>query len=310
MVSATCRVTSYAKAELPRQGTLTAYGNSVKNAVQIFSLSLLLLVVIFCISAAKQKPDSTAVSYLGFDLNAYPGDDALPPLKKTFSFASYWLSAPPGEKSNSWTGKRKLLEHQGFGFLVLFNARESREVKSMQAARAKGILDAQHAAKLAVQEGFLAGTVIFLDVEEGGRLPATYQAYLQTWFESLAANGFRSGVYCSGIPVDEGHGVRITTAQDIQSHAGPNTIVFWVFNDTCPPSPGCTFPKIPPSPSASGTDFAAVWQYAQTPMRKERTALCRATYAPDGNCYAPNDYSHKWYLDANVASTPDPSSAK
>jgi hypothetical protein len=310
MVSATCPVTNCAKADLPRQGISARIGDSVKAAIHISSLTLLLLVLIFCISAATQKPDSIAVSYLGFDLNAYPGDDALPLLKKTFSFASYWLSAPPGEKSSSWTGKRKLLEHQGFGFVVLFNALESREVKSMQVARAKGILDAQRASKLAAQEGFPAGTVIFLDVEEGGRLPATYQTYLQTWFESLAANGFRAGVYCSGIPVDEGHGVRITSAQDIQSHAGSTKIVYWVFNDSCPPSPGCTFPKTPASPSTSGTDFAAVWQYAQTPMRKERTEHCRATYAPDGNCYAPGDQQHKWFLDANVASTPDPSSTK
>jgi hypothetical protein len=282
----------------------------VKTAIHIFALSLLLLAVIFCLSAAMQKPDSTAVSYLGFDLNAYPGDDALPLLKKTFSFASYWLSAPPGEKSNSWTGKRKLLERQGFGFLVLFNARESREVKSTQTARAKGTLDAQQAAKLATQEGFPAGTVIFLDVEEGGRLPTPYQAYLQTWFESLVANGFRAGVYCSGIPVDEGHGVRITTAQDIQAHAGANKIVFWVYNDACPPSPGCGFPSVPPSPSLSGINFASIWQYAQSPMRKQFAARCPVNYAPDGNCYAPNDQSHKWYLDANVASTPDPSSAK
>jgi hypothetical protein len=282
----------------------------VKHTIQIISLALFLIVVIFCISAATQNTVSTAVSYLGFDLNAYPGDDALPLLKKTFSFASYWLSAPPGEKNNSWTGKRKLLEQQGFGFLVLFNARESREVKNMQAAQAKGVLDAQHAAKLAVQERFPAGTIIFLDVEEGGRLPASYQTYLQTWFETLAASGFRPGVYCSGIAVDEGHGVRITTAQDIRSHAGSNRIVFWVYNDTCPPSPGCAFPTVPPSPSLSGTDFANIWQYAQSPMRKEFAAHCPANYAPDRNCYAPGDPSHRWYLDANVATTPDPSSAK
>jgi len=282
----------------------------VKSAIHILLLSLFLPAVVFFISAAAQRPDSTDVSYLGFDLNGYPGDDALPILKKTFSFASYWLSPPPGEKSNSWTGKRKLLANHGFGFLVLFNPRESHEVKSMQAARAKGVLDAQRAAKLAVQEGFPAGTIIFLDVEEGGRLPAPYQTYLQTWFETLATNGFRAGVYCSGIPVDEGHGVQITTAQDIQSHAGANKIVFWVFNDTCPPSTGCTFPSVPPNPSLSGIDFAKVWQYAQSPMRKERTERCRATYAPDGNCYAPGDQQRKWFLDANFASTPDPSSAK
>jgi len=289
----------------------------VNSAIRIFSVALVLAAIAIVAghtvvghSADRQTTADSASFFLGFDLNAYPGDDALPLLKKTFFFSSYWLSAPPGEKSSSWTGKRKLLEQQGFGFLVLFNARESREVKSMQAARTKGVLDAQRAAKLAAQEGFPAGTIIFLDVEEGGRLPAPYQAYLQTWFETVAASGFRSGVYCSGITVDEGHDVKITTAQDIQSHAGSNKIVFWVYNDSCPPSPGCTFPKAPPSPSLRGTDFAAIWQHAHSPLRKQFAVHCPANYAQDGNCYAPGDQAHKWYLDANVASTPDPSSAK
>ena len=39
-----------------------------------------------------------ASAYLGFDRNIYPGDAALPTLRKTFSFAGYWLSPPPFEK--------------------------------------------------------------------------------------------------------------------------------------------------------------------------------------------------------------------
>ena len=36
---------------------------------------------------AQESPSTPA--YLGFDLNTYPGDDALPILRKTFSFAGY-----------------------------------------------------------------------------------------------------------------------------------------------------------------------------------------------------------------------------
>ncbi len=49
-------------------------------------------------------------SYLGFDRNQYPGDENLASLHRTFSFTGYWLNNPPGEKSNSWTGKRKLID--------------------------------------------------------------------------------------------------------------------------------------------------------------------------------------------------------
>ena len=144
--------------------------------------------------------------------------------------------------------------------------------------------------------------MIFLDIEEGGRLPAAYHVYLKSWAETLSRAGYRTGVYCSGIPVSEGQGVSITTARNIQDNAGTREIVFWVFNDVCPPSPGCSFPTDIPSPAQSGF-AAAVWQYAQSPRRKERTLQCPANYAADGNCYAPGDSGHKWFLDVNAAST-------
>src|SRR5579863_1980316 len=59
-------------------------------------------------------------TYLGFDANDYPGDAALPALRKTFSFAGYWLNPPPGAKINSWTGHRAALLQNNFGFLFLF----------------------------------------------------------------------------------------------------------------------------------------------------------------------------------------------
>ena len=245
--------------------------------------------------------------YLGFDRNDYPGDDALPALRKTFSFTSYWLGPPPGEKRSTWQGKRALLQSQGLGFVVLFNGRESRTLHNSADARQKGALDAQTAMKLAVEEGFAKGTVIFLDIEEGGRLPAPYHEYLQVWSNTLAKARYRAGVYCSAIPVDEGHGVRITTAQDIQAHISSPGLVYWVYNDACPPAPGCVFPANPPPPAQSGFSSAVIWQYAQSPQRKEFTARCAASYAADGNCYAPGDAQHRWFLDANVATTPDPS---
>jgi hypothetical protein len=245
--------------------------------------------------------------YLGFDLNIYPGDAALPVLRKTFTFTSYWLSPPPGEKRNTWNGKRGLLVSHGFGFLVLYRGRDSNELKNETDAKGKGTKDAVAALAAAKEEGFATGTIIFLDIEEGGRLPDTYHEYLRAWSEELKRAGFVAGVYCSGIPVKEEPGVSIATADDIRRRSASHEIVIWAFNDVCPPSPGCAFPESPPAPSASGVSYAAVWQFAQSPRRKERTAHCPAKYAPDGNCYSPNDTAHKWFLDVNSAASPDPS---
>jgi len=99
----------------------------------------------------------------------------------------------------------------------------------------------------------------------------------------------------------------VVTADDIRNHAASREITIWAYNDFCPPSPGCAFPQDPPPPSSSGIGYAAVWQFAQSPRRKEFTAHCPASYHKDGNCYAPGDIAHAWFLDVNSAASPDPS---
>jgi hypothetical protein len=258
-------------------------------------------------SAHQARAETEGKTFLGFDSNQYPGDDALPLLRKTFSFTSYWIGPPPEEKRSTWLGKRSLLQSHGFGFVVLFNGRNSRKLKSVLDARQKGALDGENAIKFARQEGFPLQTIIFLDIEEGGRLPATYHEYVNAWIDALERAGFRAGAYCSAMPVNEGHGVSITTAKDLLDHLNGRKLILWVYNDACPPSPGCVFPQTPPAMAQSGFPQAAVWQYAQSPRRKEFTTKCAATYAADGNCYAPGDTAHRWFLDANVANSPNPS---
>lgn len=246
-------------------------------------------------------------SYLGFDLNIYPDDAALPILRKTFSFAGYWLSPPPGAKRNTWVGKRQFLQSQKFGFLLLYRGPQISELKSSSQAGNRGAADAANAADAAKREGFPSRAIIFLDVEEGGRLPAKYHAYLRAWVDALARAGYRAGVYCSGMPIHEGNGAIVITSDDIRNNLGKRDLSYFVYHDACPPAPGCVVPPNPPSPSASGIPYALVWQFAQSPRRKEFTARCAATYNADGNCYAPNDTAHAWFLDLDSAATQDPS---
>jgi hypothetical protein len=256
-------------------------------------------------SVEKEVP----ANYLGFDRNIFPGGDALPILRKTFAFSGYWLNAPPGEKTNTWLGQRELFRAHGFGFLLLYRGPLGRELKNESAAAEKGLLDARNAASAAKSEGFPSQAIIFLDIEEGGRLLAAYHSYLRAWSAELSHGGYRAGAYCSGIPVKEEPGVMITTADDIRAHAPSRDFVFFIFNDACPPSPGCTFPQNPPSPATGGIPFAALWQFAQSPRRKEFTVNCPPGYHSDGNCYARGDIAHSWFLDVETASSPDPSNA-
>lgn len=270
------------------------------------SLALFTLAPFIC---AQQDP-SAHKSYLGFDLNLYPGDDALPALRKHFTFAGYWLNTPPGEDSNTWMGKRDTLIHSGFGFLALFNGRLDAEIVKAQRAHTSpeslGQNDAAAAIAAAQREHFPAHTIIFLDQEEGGRLLDEQAAYLFAWTEAVARSGYLPGVYASGQPVSEGHGHTITTVQDIREQVAAkhlHPVAIFVYQDACPPSNGCTLN--PPPIAKSGTPDALVWQYAQSPRRKAITRACAKTYAADGNCYAPG--APKLLLDMSVASSPDPS---
>jgi hypothetical protein len=287
--------------------------SKMKPGLAFLSISVIAAVLILFSCRASTQPNSQELqaprAYLGFDLNIFPGNAALPVLRKTFAFTSYWLSPPPLEKTNTWVGQRERLRSQGFGFLLLYRGPLSRELKSEASAIQKGTLDARNAASAAKSEGFPGQAIIFLDIEEGGRLPAVYHAYLHAWAKGLAEAGYRSGAYCSGMLVKEEPGATITTADDIRSHAPSADFVYFIFNDACPPSPGCTYPQNPPSPATGGISYASVWQYAQTPRREEFTARCPPGYDTDGNCYAPGDTAHIWFLDADTANSPDPSNA-
>ncbi len=259
---------------------------------------------------AGRAAPAGGLAYLGFDRNLYPGDAALRALRRTFHFAGYWLSPPPGATTNTWAGKREVLHSHGFGFVVLFRGRETREMATDKDAVQLADTDAHAAALAARQDGFAGGTVIFLDVEEGGRLPSAYHTYLREWVDQLTHLNYLAGVYCSGMPVMEPGGVVVVAAEDIRHNLQRKDVVFWVYNDACPPSPGCVFSKRPPSPRTSGVSFASIWQFAQSPRRREFTLKCPPGYDADGNCHAPGDKARAWDLDVNAASSPDPSSGR
>jgi hypothetical protein len=266
-------------------------------------------------AGAQTSPASTNIAapngeFIGFDRNDYPGDQTMASMRKVFSFTAYWLTNPPGENANTWVGKRTLLRSQGWGFLVLANGKLDAEIVKAQKAgtspAALGKRDAADAIAAAKREEFPAGTILFLDQEEGGRLLEEQAQYLLAWTESIAASGFRPGVYASGQRVQDSPGVWIDTIEDIRARVkkgGLRDAAIFDALDQCPPAPGCTVHAKPLS-AAPDLDLT-VWQYAQSPRRPEITQSCGATYASDGNCYAPG-FSGV-FLDMDAANSADPS---
>lgn len=258
-------------------------------------------VLAFCLAACMGG--FAQQSFVGFDKNAYPGDDLLSALHQTFAFTGYWLNNPPGMQSNPWAGKRELVRRVGLGFLVLFNGRLDAELKGRDAA-ALGRADAQEAAAAAKREGFPAGAVIFLDQEEGGQLLPEQASYIGGWIQAVGKSQYRAGVYCSGVPVGKGGG-GMSTAQDIaQRFPG---VKLWFWDDRCLPAPGCAVPKKNFSAAVSDFPRALVWQYAKSPREPELTSGCGG-YAADRQCYAPGlAQSPASFVDMDWSSSPDPS---
>ncbi|MGH9738032.1 MAG: glycoside hydrolase domain-containing protein [Candidatus Acidiferrales bacterium] len=249
-------------------------------------------------------------AYLGFDANNYPGDAALSALRREFYFAGYWLNEPPGGASISWTGKRARLVHAGFGFLVLFNGRLERELQTPARAEHLGSSDAELAVHTAIREGFHPGTIIFLDQEEGGEMEPDQIAYLLAWIDGIEAAHFRAGIYCSGIAASAGKDGMVISAEDIRRRTQHRAIAFFVYNDACPPSPGCAISGHPPAPSKSGLPFASIWQFAQSPRRRQYTARCSGTYNLDGNCYSVDFGRNGLLIDLYSSTSPDPSNGR
>jgi hypothetical protein len=270
-------------------------------------LATIALAITFTTTAQAQAPPT----FLGMDRNEYPGDAAMKTLRHTFTFTGYWLNNPPGETQNSWQGHRQAIEAMDFGFLLLFNGREYAAIKASGDAARLGTNDAASAVQSARREGFPKHAIIFLDQEQGGRMLPEQRAYIHAWADAVVREGYRAGIYCSGIAFRESNKVSVVTADDIRENAGGRELHFFVSNDHCGPSPGCAFRQPPPRPAESGVVFANVWQYAQSPRRPQMTAACRQTYAADGNCYAPGFAPNSGvHLDVDTADSADPSQAR
>src|SRR6266568_4213017 len=127
-------------------GVLCVLGvKSFSLAPRVAALSLVALFV----GNSASAPQEPKHYFLGFDRNDYPGDKAMKLLRHDFAFTGYWLGNPPGETTNSWSGKRELLRSERFGFVLLFAGPTSGQLREQRYTRKRVADDTQAAAAAA-----------------------------------------------------------------------------------------------------------------------------------------------------------------
>jgi hypothetical protein len=115
---------------------------------------------------------------------------------------------------------------------------------------AQGTADAIDAASRASNEGFPAGTFIYLDLETGDPFDTDLSDYLQGWVPQIVASGFGVGVYCSRNIAND-----VNNAVIALGVASPR---IWVFGDGSGANE--KFNRNVSLPSDSGANFATAWQ--------------------------------------------------
>lgn len=192
--------------------------------------------------------------HLGFDRSAYPGDAVMRSLwdNTPLEFVGIYLAPAPSHGDAAWMSKVPMLRDMGWGFLPVYVGQQAPGGPGSHVLTAeRGVADAQNAAALAASAQFPSGSVVYLDIELGGRLPDDFLHYIGAWVEEMnARTDYWAGVYCS---------FKDTAAQ-VAGHVGD--IPTWVFRvRDGGPSTIHLADEVPPDPADAGFAAAVAWQY-------------------------------------------------
>lgn len=197
--------------------------------------------------------------FAGFDISGYPGDATMSWLKANTNlvWCGYYLVAPSHQHS-TWVGKQAQLRAAGWGIAPVYVGQQVTGPGSKNPSAATGTTDGNQAVTEMTNDGFAAGSCVYLDIENGPPLTALQQDYLNSWCDAVEQGGFTPGIYCSHL-----------IAQQI-NELRPEARI-WAFKITNQPNPvPAPFPS--PDPSGSGFGGATAWQLAQNCFIKANQA--------------------------------------
>lgn len=191
--------------------------------------------------------------FAGFDASGFPGLATTSWLKSNTNlrWCGFYLGPAPSHRSNAWMPHRAALMQQGWGLAPLYVGQQVVGRGSKLSSTPQGRGDGTEAIALMKSAGFAAGTFVYLDLENGPPLKSEQRDYVGSWVDTVAAQGFGPGVYCSHGFAQEAHALR----------PAARIWAFKVITADTHAIPGGNFPDS--HPSGSGFSGSFIWQLAQ-----------------------------------------------
>lgn len=206
--------------------------------------------------------------YPGFDAAIYPGDDTMSWLRahSTLTWCGYYLTPAPNlsPAADSWRGRRAALA-ASWGFAPVYVGQQIRHGAAAVSAILtfeQGCVDGLQAYSNARRDGFEAGSCLYLDWEDGGVLSENSGEYASGWAITVAARGYRPGIYCSHRLADSFAALLAQSAK-LEGAMAPR---FWCYavSSTAEHPLATPLDALPAlDPAGSGVDFASMWQREQ-----------------------------------------------
>lgn len=123
-------------------------------------------------------------------------------------------------------------------------------------------------------------------------------SYIQGWANEVWFHtNYDVGVYCSYYQ---------SAAQIHTALSSIPSVRFWCWNINCGPSEGCIISGPAPNPANCGVSYAAVWQYAQSPVSSRGNCTGYKASGSQFVCEPINDYP-SLTMDLDCATSANPS---
>lgn len=200
--------------------------------------------------------------FLGFDRFGYPGDEVMQSLWDSvpdLSFVCLYLAPAPSHPNRSWMDAVPALQSMGWGLVPTYVGQQVIGEGSHTVTGQQGTADATDAANLAASAGLSAGSVLYLDIENGSLMPANQVQYVISWIREVHTNtDYWAGVYCSHFKTAQ---QVADAAADIVADTGRD-VATWAYKPIdSGPSVIDLGAEQPRDPADSGFAPAIVWQY-------------------------------------------------